>query len=364
MGTPSNSTLCPRALQPGLEYTSKDMGQPQLSGQPMPGHHFSLLCLPLSCHYSPVQEPFPSPPLEVLKGRYKPSRSLPGRLDRMISEAFSNPGDSIVLLQAQQARPSTSPHSGADRACSPTRGLAACGSSEAAPGPPPRRTAPVAAVGGPRRHSVDVHGRLHAQHRLVVLLHGSQHDGRAPAPLWYRPPRGGERGGGEALPVSAERRASQLRPLAGGRCAAFSGRSESPGHAPRARLSLNHLKILLKTLRKDSVPLLLLSSASPTASPHTTEHGMQPSAKTLQSSPTPKHYKIDPNFFSHPLGLEVLLPHPTTPGLGAQRGQTSSQSRWASLRVPPTLPRPAPDDGIPRSDEPEPRREKSLNTFI
>lgn len=116
------STLCPRALQPGLEYTSRDMGQPQLSGQPMPGHHFSLLCLPLSYHYSPVQEPFPSPPLEVLKGRYKPSRSLPGRLDRMISEAFSNPGDSIVLLQAQQARPSTSPHSGADRACSPTRG--------------------------------------------------------------------------------------------------------------------------------------------------------------------------------------------------------------------------------------------------
>lgn len=262
MGTPSNSTLCPRALQPGLEYTSKDMGQPQLSGQPMPVHHFSLLCLPLSYHYSPVQEPFPSPPLEVLKGRYKPSRSLPGRLDRMISEAFSNPGDSIVLLQAQQARPSTSPHSGADRACKPTRGLAACGSSEAAPGPPPRRTAPVAAVGGPRRHSVDVHGRLHAQHRLVVLLHGSQHDGRAPAPLWYRPPRGGERGGGEALPVSAERRASQLRPLAGGRCAAFSGRSESPGHAPRARLSLNHLKILLKTLRKDSVPLLQPHSLS------------------------------------------------------------------------------------------------------
>lgn len=29
--------------------------------------------------------------------------------------------------------------------------------------------APVPAVGGPRRQAVDVHGRLHTQHRLVLL---------------------------------------------------------------------------------------------------------------------------------------------------------------------------------------------------
>ena len=142
MGIPSSSSYCPRPLQPGLEYLQKwapaALRAAYARASSLQGEEFLPTSFPLVLPLqNPVQEPFPAllSPLQAPKGRYKPSRSLPGRLDWMTSEAFSNLGDSIVL--SRHNNPQLLLPAGLSGPAAQQRGLAACESPEAALGPPP-----------------------------------------------------------------------------------------------------------------------------------------------------------------------------------------------------------------------------------
>lgn len=72
------------------------------------------------------------------------------------------------------------------------------GGSPEAPGRPggeglgPGPGSPVPAVGGPRRHPVHVHLRLHAQHRLVIAVRHLRREGTRKSGVFAAPPTRGE----------------------------------------------------------------------------------------------------------------------------------------------------------------------------